>query len=214
MRGRKSRHADHNSGEKSGNAEETAVALSDDAGATTGDPDEEQKPPTESLKSPEQAETEKPKTPEIDLDALGRELERSLGTGSEPAVPAPPPPDMNATPEDILGVPTHRVVFEAENEKVPEPAATPVAEVQKTPSGPQPMDEYEERAQMANEVLRATSDQPRSAQRRARNTEEGSGAAELEGEELAPVHEDNVRFSEDLTISSRSARKRRKLFGR
>ncbi len=84
MRGRKSRHADHNSGEKSGNAEETAVALSDDAGATTGDPDEEQKPPTESLKSPEQAETEKPKTPEIDLDALGRELERSLGTGSEP----------------------------------------------------------------------------------------------------------------------------------
>ncbi len=121
---------------------------------------------------------------------------------------------MNATPEDILGVPTHRVVFEAENVKVPEPAATPVAEVQKTPSGPQPMDEYEERARRWRTRFCAPPRISRGVRRGAREIhEEGSGAAELEGEELAPVHEDNVRFSEDLTISSRS-RKRRKLFGR
>jgi hypothetical protein len=214
MRGRKSRHADQTSGDKSGNAEESAVALSDDAGATTGDPDEEQKAPTESIKSPELAKTEQEKAPQIDLDALGRDLERSLGGGTEAAAPAPPPPDMNATPEDILGVPTHRVVFEPENVKPPEPAAAPASEVPKTASGPQPMDEYEEHAQMANEVLRATSDQPRGANRRARNAEEGSGAGESEGEEPAPENEGNVRFSEDLTISSRSSRKRRKIFGR
>ncbi len=214
MRGRKSRHADRTSGDKSGNAEETAVAISDDAGATTEVPDEELDAPTESIKSPEPEETDQAKSPQIDLDALGRELEKSLGGGSEAASPAPPPPDVNATPEDILGVPTHRVVFEAEHVKPPEPVAPPASEVPKAAGGPRPMDEYEERAQMANEVLRATADQPRSAQRRARNVDEGSGAEETEGAEHAPANEDEVRFSEDLTISSRASRKRRKLFGR
>jgi hypothetical protein len=93
----------------------------------------------------------------------------------------------------------------------PEPAR-PAAEVLKTGSGPAPMEEYEERAQMAKEVLRATSDQPRGSRRRSKADPESSAAEASEDEEPAEETEDNVRFSEDLTISSR--KHRRKLFGR
>ena len=118
---------------------------------------------------------------------------------------------MNATPEDILGVQTQRVAFEADKPQEPEPAPRPAADVLKTGGGPAPMEEYEERAQMAKEVLRATSDQPRGSRRRSKTEEQDSDAESSEVEEPSEETEQNVRFSEDLTISSR---KRRKLFGR
>ncbi|MGO9343504.1 MAG: hypothetical protein ACLP6E_13455 [Acidimicrobiales bacterium] len=241
MRGRKRRQADLSTAEKSGDAEQTAAALNEDAGTTTDGPDENQKVPTESIKSPvedahdttdaeateeaiaakkppEQAESGQAKAGTVDLDALGRELEKSLGAKPDEApIAAPPPPDMNATPEDILGVPTQRVTIDLADEKRSEPEpehhAGAGAESIKGGGGPPPMEEYEERAQMAKEVLRATSDQPRSARRQPKPDGESSDAGDAEDDE-PPGHEDNVRFSEDLTFSSRSSRKRRKLFGR
>ena len=62
---------------------------------------------------------------------------------------------------------------------------------------------------MAKEVLRATSDQTRKSRRMQKaETSDDSPPEETE----APTDE-NVRFSEDLTISAKK-RQRRKLFGR
>jgi hypothetical protein len=183
-----------------------------------GEPDSEEEPEEPAkveakLAAPDERE-QKPEVEQVDLDALGRELEKSLGRSEDvPAVAAPPPPGINATPEDILGVPTQRVTSEVEKPPEPVPDSRAASDVLKTAGGPPPMDEYEERAAMAKEVLRATSDQPKSARKQQRENAEGSDAPASDDEEQEPAEENeqNVRFSEDLTISSK---KRRKLFGR
>jgi hypothetical protein len=150
----------------------------------------------------------------VDLDALGRELEKSLGGGFDSASggAAPPPPGINATPEDILGVQTQRAASEPDQPSEAAPAPRPSADVLKTAGGPAPMEEYEERAAMAKEVLRATSDQPKSTRKHQKQPGEASEVQPTgDDEEPAPENEQDVRFSEDLTISSRKKRKR---FGR
>jgi hypothetical protein len=83
------------------------------------------------------------------------------------------------------------------------------------------MEAFEERAQMAKEVLRATSNQtsrqrgtPPPVEREMVGTEDSGGAdASQDGGAPDPSaeREEDVRFSEDLTIS---VKRRRKLFGR
>jgi hypothetical protein len=167
--------------------------------------------------------TDQPVKSSIDLDSLGRELERSItgGTSQTPSSPerspAPPPPAMNATPEDILGLQTRSF------EPVEEPTA---ADAPAKPSnagativgagGSKPMEAFEERTAMAKEVLRATSPQPRGSRRsRRRDTESGDSppADTAEGDMSEEDPEEDVRFSEDVTISAKR-RQRRKLFGR
>jgi hypothetical protein len=169
------------------------------------------------------AVTDLPVKSSIDLDSLGRELERSItgGTSQTPSLPerspAPPPPAMNATPEDILGLQTRS--FEPVEE--PTPADAPAEPSNAGASiagagGSKPMEAFEERSAMAKEVLRATGPQPRGSRRnRRRDTESGDSApadaAESEKSEENP--DEDVRFSEDVTISAKR-RQRRKLFGR
>jgi hypothetical protein len=167
--------------------------------------------------------TDLPVKSSIDLDSLGRELERSItgGTSQTPSPPerspAPPPPAMNATPEDILGLQTRS--FEPVEE--PKPADAP-AEPSNTGAsiagagGSKPMEAFEERSAMAKEVLRATSPQPRGSRRSRRRDTETAESAPTETAESEKSEEDpdeDVRFSEDVTISAKR-RQRRKLFGR
>jgi hypothetical protein len=167
--------------------------------------------------------------PSDDLDALGRMLERSLTgnaegplpTVSSPAVSPPGgpidltasvlPPDISATPEDILGVPTHHTAMqelqqqavEGETDGDPEKPVTLAG----AGTGVAPMEAFEERAQMAKEVLRATSSQPSHA-----SVPVSGGGPPTEAEpDGAEERDEDVRFSEDLTIS---VKRRRKLFGR
>jgi hypothetical protein len=174
--------------------------------------------------------TQIPQSAGDELEALTRELEKSLAgkekTEQSPVVEddraaevtAPPPPEMNATPEDILGVPTN--LTETGTEKVPTDEYTDIPtrsaeDVLGVGSGPAPMDEFEERAALAKEVLRATSDQPRKARRKRENADthpaEADEQSSDEGSQNVEEREEDVRFSEDFVISSR---KKRKLFGR
>lgn len=158
-----------------------------------------------------------------DLDSLGRELGRSLSGAeatSEDAgetkpserawVETPPPPSRNATPEDILGLQARS--FEQLEQSPPADAPADLSSnraLAGEASGSPPMEEFEERAAMAKEVLRATSDQHRSSRRKSRSDVGGGSAPEEAVEDIA---DEDVRFSEDLTISAKK-RPRRKLFG-
>jgi hypothetical protein len=168
--------------------------------------------------------TDQPVKSSIDLDSLGRELERSItgGTSQTPSSPerspAPPPPAMNATPEDILGLQTRS--FEPVEEPKPADAAAEPSNAGASiagAGGSKPMEAFEERSTMAKEVLRATSPQPRSSRRsrRGRDTENGDSAPAEPAENDEPEEDadEDVRFSEDVTISAKR-RQRRKLFGR
>jgi hypothetical protein len=78
------------------------------------------------------------------------------------------------------------------------------------------MEAFEERSAMAKEVLRATSPQPRSSRRsRRRDAESGDSppADTAEDDKSEEDPDEDVRFSEDVTISAKR-RQRRKLFGR
>lgn len=156
--------------------------------------------------------------PSHDLDSLGQEIERSLA-GSRQADEAQParsqssaaaPPSRSATPEDILGLQTqlYEQVEESKPATDPEvPSSTRDSSAET--GGSPPMENFEGRAAMAKEVLRATSDQTRKSRRMQKaETSDDSPPEETE----APTDE-NVRFSEDLTISAKK-RQRRKLFGR
>jgi hypothetical protein len=159
--------------------------------------------------------------PSHDLDSLGHEIERSLkGAGSaQQAQPvraqsnAAAPPSRNATPEDILGLQTQR----SEQTEEPRPTGDPEGPsstqgLSAETRGSPPMEDFEERSAMAKEVLRATSDQTRRS-RRVSKVETADEASPLEAEETEDVADENVRFSEDFTISAKK-RARRKLFGR
>jgi len=124
---------------------------------------------------------------------------------------------MNATPEDILGLQTRS--FESVEKTTPTEAAEQPsdagAKTREGPGGSKPMEAFEERAAMASEVLRATSDRPRS-HRRHKHSEAESGDSPVDPDAREETEEDpdeDVRFSEDMTISSKR-RPRRKLFGR
>jgi len=154
-----------------------------------------------------------------DLDALGRMLERSLSGGTEGPLPTVLPPDISATPEDILGVPTHHTAMQELQQQVTdnesdEDAPKPVT-LSGAGTGAAPMEAFEEKAQMAKEVLRATSSQPSHAS----VPSSGQASVPVSGgdpqaqpePERPEEREEDVRFSEDLTIS---VKRRRKLFGR
>jgi hypothetical protein len=151
-----------------------------------------------------------------DLDSLGEEIERSLTGSADMPQPvraqsnAVAPPSRNATPEDILGL--HTQTYEQVEESRPstEPEeASGARDLSAETGGSPPMEDFEERAAMAKEVLRATSDGPR----RSRKAPKVETADEASPEEIEDVADENVRFSEDLTISAKK-RQRRKLFGR
>ena len=156
-----------------------------------------------------------------ELEALGRELERSLTGASQPPkqgggipnIEAPPPPAINATPEDILGVPTQTFGGEKAPQDDQKPSASAAAVELAKQGGPPPMEEFEERAQMASEVLRATGHGDRSHRIDQGSSGESHGEADAppSDEDLSDDADRNVRFSEDVTISSR---RKRKLFGR
>jgi hypothetical protein len=169
-------------------------------------------------------EVEEPQVGAAELEALGRELERSLSGGIEPDPPqrgggipnieAPPPPVMNATPEDILGVPTQSFGMEKEPDEPQKPAASAASVDLAKQGGSPPMEGFEERAQMASEVLRATGHTDR---RHRIDMPSGDAPPDDDSRDLPeddPSGDDddrNVRFSEDVTISSK---RKRKLFGR
>jgi len=82
-------------------------------------------------------------------------------------------------------------------------------------TGAAPMEAFEEKAQMAKEVLRATSSQPSHASvpvsGHASVPASGSDPSAGDEPERPEERDEDVRFSEDLTIS---VKRRRKLFGR
>ncbi len=173
-----------------------------------------------SLNPPDEISAEKIEKPDelevaaADLETLGRELEKSITGGAHAtSVSAPSaPPGLNATPEDILGVPTQRAALEDDKPDESAPVVRPSEDVPATGGQAAPMDAYKEHAAMAKEVLRATSDQARNARRQPKDGGEGSDSGSDSGSEEVEESEQNVRFSEDLTISSRKSR--RKLFRR
>jgi hypothetical protein len=155
-----------------------------------------------------------------DLDSLGEQLARSIEGGPTTGNPAPqqdlPPPATNATPEEILGLQAQSI--EAKDEPAAPPPVDNPAAVAKAgaPGGTSQKQGYEEHAAMANEVLRAHSDQPRSTDRpqpvEAENPESPSDE-ETKEKEVVEGPDGDVRYSEDMTISAKR-RPRRKLFGR
>jgi hypothetical protein len=181
---------------------------------------DDEPPAEQQIAAAPESQTESEVRP-AELEALGRELERSLGGpeqsppkhgGGIPIIEAPPPPAINATPEDILGVPTQTLGGEKAPEDDQKPAASAAAMELAKQGGPPPMEEFEERAQMASEVLRATGH----GDRRHRIDQGASGASSeddqpTETEDPSDDVDRNVRFSEDVTISSK---RKRKLFGR
>lgn len=58
-----------------------------------------------------------PEVTASELDELGKELERSMSKGAE--VPTDSPPAVNATPEEILGVPPTQAVDRSASELPP-----------------------------------------------------------------------------------------------
>jgi hypothetical protein len=161
--------------------------------------------------------------PSHDLDSLGREIERNLAgsSSSEKLSPAQAqskailPPSRNATPEDILGMNTQLYEQVEESPPAEHPEGSPTSNfIGSETGGPPPMEDFEERAAMAKEVLRATSDQSRRSRKPPKAEATGEPAEETGApEELGDVADENVRFSEDFTISAKK-RPRRKLFGR
>jgi hypothetical protein len=159
-----------------------------------------------------------------ELESLTKLLEQSLGGSSQGPVPnvsstwtadeaLPPPPQINATPEDILGVQAqHR---DSQDEPAQESAERPepAAPLPGSGTGAKPMEAFEERAQMAKEVLRATGNNPRGLRSDEQGSDAGPRTEPVGQDEPEPEEERNedVRFSEDLTISSK---RRRRLFGR
>jgi hypothetical protein len=162
-----------------------------------------------------------------DLDALGRMLERSLSGGTEGPLPTVLPPGISATPEDILGVPTQHTAMQELQQQVTDNESDEDPQKHVTLSGAgtgaAPMEAFEEKAQMAKEVLRATSSQPSHAgvpvsghtsvpvSGHASGPASGGDPAAQEESERPEERDEDVRFSEDLTIS---VKRRRKLFGR
>jgi hypothetical protein len=130
------------------------------------------------------AEVEDKATLSDDLDVLGKELEKSLGATAPAPVAATP--EINATPEEILGVVMNTEESSASESKPQAPPAPQPAESPKSGVG---------HAAMATEVLRATTDQ-------------AGKSDDADSEESA---DSKVRFSDDVTISPK---KKRKLFGR
>jgi hypothetical protein len=157
------------------------------------------------------ATPEVPAGPGNDLDALGRMLERSLTGGAEGPLPTVLPPDISATPEDILGVPTQHSAMQELQQQVTdnegdEESQKPVT-LPGAGTGAAPMEAFDEKAQMAKEVLRATSSQPSHTS----VPVSGGDPPAQDKPDPADERDEDVRFSEDLTIS---VKRRRKLFGR
>jgi hypothetical protein len=198
--------------EISGATESGATERNDEDEETRRDASED---PKAELSKAELSKPELSEGSDLDLETLAQQLEISLAGGANDAPSssgaAPPPPEMNATPEDILGVPTQRASFEDDKSEEPEPAPGPAADVPNAGGRTAPMEGYEERAAMAKEVLRATSEQPKGHRRQSAEAGEGDRAA-ADDTEPSDEREQDVRFSEDLTISSRKSR--RKLFKR
>jgi len=113
-----------------------------------------------------------------DLDALSKELEKSLSSESPP-LPVAAAPEINATPEEILGV-----VMKTDSPS-PENPLQPTG-IKEAPA-PNPTDGH---AAMATEVLRASTDQ-------VSNPDDAEEAAA----------DSKVRFSDDVTISAKKKRK-------
>jgi hypothetical protein len=165
-------------------------------------------------------------SPAQDLDALGRMLEQSLGGSSKSPPPqvsvgefvldpgtAGRPPEINATPEDILGVPTQHGAIQEMNAATVEQQETEARSAQNlggTGTGAAPMEAFEQRAQMAKEVLRASSNQTSPSGARASRPVD-QDPSDPEEPAISEEVEQDVRFSEDLTIS---VKRRRRLFGR
>jgi hypothetical protein len=158
-----------------------------------------------------------------ELESLTKLLEQSLSGGSQGPVPnvsttwtveeALAPPQINATPEDILGVQAQHL---DPKEAAPQETAEGPEQGAQLPgsgTGAKPMEAFEERAQMAKEVLRATGNNPRSLRSDEQVSESRPHSEPVGEDEPSPEEErdENVRFSEDLTISSK---RRRRLFGR
>jgi hypothetical protein len=170
--------------------------------------------------------------PAEDLDALGKMLERSLTGDSEGPLPKVSasgqagidlspnalPPDINATPEDILGVQTHQSSMRDLQEQAAQEAAAVTGDRPETTlsgtGGTKPMEAFEERSQMASEVLHATSNQNTRTPTRTeipKETAPNDSGDAGEDDQQPEERDEDVRFSEDLTIS---AKRRRRLFGR
>ncbi len=139
-------------------------------------------------------------------------LEQLFTGGAEGPLPTVLPPDISATPEDILGVPTQHSAMQELQQQVTDNEGD--AESQKpvtlpgAGTGAAPMEAFDEKAQMAKEVLRATSSQT------AHSTSVPVSGGDLPAQDKpdpADERDEDVRFSEDLTIS---VKRRRKLFGR
>ena len=100
-----------------------------------------------------------------DLDALGlRAREVSRWNGAEPQRRPPRRlrrPRSMPLPRTSWGSPPNRVTFEDERPSSPRLLLALHRTCSRPASGPAPMEEYEERAAMAKEVLRATSDNSR-----------------------------------------------------
>jgi len=136
---------------------------------------------------------------------------------------APPPPAAGASPEDILGLQV-QILDPADIDSAkagltdpgPSDRGTPRSEPESslsTTGGSPPMEDYEERAAMAKEVLRAGSDQARSGRRKTSKTEDTALPSEEALSEDPDADDSELRVSDDLTITA-SKRDRRKLFGR
>jgi hypothetical protein len=219
--------------------DEAVVIAAGEAESAVAQVPEDTTPEPESADPPKPAEPETadPVTagprvsaePGDDLEALGRILERSLGGSTEgplPTVSSPTqtidlstsvlPPDISATPEDILGVPTQHSAMQELQQQVTdnegdEESPKPVT-LSGAGTGAAPMEAFEERAQMAKEVLRATSSQPSHANVPVSGVAASGGENSAQEEpERTEERDEDVRFSEDLTIS---VKRRRKLFGR
>jgi hypothetical protein len=113
-----------------------------------------------------------------DLDALSKELEKSLSSEST-AAPVAAAPEINATPEEILGV-----VMKTEAPSSPESPPQPTEAKEAPTSNPQ-----DGHAAMATEVLRATTDQANKP------------------EDADEETDSKVRFSDDVTISAKKKRR-------
>jgi hypothetical protein len=180
--------------------------------------DEEKTPETET-------EVETTSEPENVSEVVTAKVEEKPATVPVSNVPAPPPPDIGATPEDILGLqvqmldPADLDGSSQHSDPAPQQADTTGSESElTTPAGASsaPMEYYEERAAMAKEVLRAGSDHPRIARRKQKVEQpitEVSDKPEESQIDSDPNDDDDIRVSDDVMITA-SKRDRRKLFGR